>query len=82
LKSSNPARLGSITSLYITINGNGKSVKAKVVDECDSTEGCDAEHDYQPPCQNNIVDASKAVCKALGVPQNDWGELDISWSDA
>jgi hypothetical protein len=66
----------------ITIYGNGKSVKAKVVDECDSTEGCDAEHDYQPPCRNNIVDASKAVWKALGVPQNDWGELDISWSDA
>nr|GEZ88185.1 hypothetical protein [Tanacetum cinerariifolium] len=52
---------------YITINGNGRSVKAMVVDECDSTMGCDAEHDYQPPCPNNIVDASKAVWKALGV---------------
>ncbi|KAF4394118.1 hypothetical protein F8388_017931 [Cannabis sativa] len=38
-----------------------------VVDECDSTAGCDADHDYQPPCPNNIVDASKAVWKALGV---------------
>ncbi|KAF5462853.1 hypothetical protein F2P56_018825 [Juglans regia] len=46
---------------YITIDGNGRSVKAKVVDECDSTMGCDANHDYQPPCCNNIVDASKAV---------------------
>ncbi|KAA8520615.1 hypothetical protein F0562_014871 [Nyssa sinensis] len=57
---------------FITIHGNGKSVKAKVVDECDSTMGCDAAHDYQPPCDNNIVDASKAVWKALGVPEKDW----------
>lgn len=37
------------------------SDKTKVVDECDSTRGCDNEHDYQPPCSNNIVDASLAV---------------------
>ncbi|XP_035548703.1 putative ripening-related protein 2 [Juglans regia] len=67
---------------YITIHENGRRVKAKVVDECDSTMGCDADHDYQPACRNNIVDASKTVWKALGVPQNDWGELDIYWSDA
>ncbi|PPS08122.1 hypothetical protein GOBAR_AA12523 [Gossypium barbadense] len=54
---------------------------AKVVDECDSTMGCDSDHDYQPPCPNNIVDASKAVWKALGVPENDWGGMDIYWSD-
>lgn len=53
-----------------------------VVDECDSTMGCDSDHDFQPPCPNNIVDASKAVWKALGVPEKDWGELDITWSDA
>lgn len=64
------------------IHSNGKSVKATVVDECDSTMGCDSDHDYQPPCPNNIVDASKAVWKALGVPVNDWGDLDIKWSDA
>ncbi|CAB4269962.1 unnamed protein product [Prunus armeniaca] len=67
---------------HIIIHGNGRSVKAKVVDECDSTVGCDADHDYQPPCPNNIVDASKAVWKALGVPESDWGELDVFWSDA
>lgn len=67
---------------YIIIHGNGRSVKAKVVDECDSTVGCDAEHDYQPPCPNNIVDASKAVWKALRVKQSDWGEMEITWSDA
>ncbi|KAK8718335.1 hypothetical protein V6N13_045572 [Hibiscus sabdariffa] len=54
---------------YINIYGNGRSVRAKVVDECDSTMGCDSDHDYQPPCPNNIVDASKAVWKALGVPE-------------
>ncbi|KAI3743833.1 hypothetical protein L1987_56900 [Smallanthus sonchifolius] len=54
--------------------------KAMVVDECDSTMGCDADHDYQPPCPNNIVDASKAVWKALGVSKDNWGDLDITWS--
>ncbi|KAL3743055.1 hypothetical protein ACJRO7_018368 [Eucalyptus globulus] len=65
----------------ITIHGNGRSVKAKVVDECDSTMGCDKEHDFQPPCPNNIVDASKAVWKALGVLESDWGEMEIFWSE-
>ncbi|MBA0592410.1 hypothetical protein Gorai_009392, partial [Gossypium raimondii] len=60
-------------SKYITIHGNGKSVKAKVVDECDSV------HDYQPPCPNNIVNASKAVWKALGFLEKNWGEMDIYW---
>ncbi|KAF9661753.1 hypothetical protein SADUNF_Sadunf19G0101300 [Salix dunnii] len=50
-----------------------------VVDECDSTMGCDADHDYQPPCPNNIVDASKAVWKALEVPLSQWGEMEIHW---
>ncbi|XWS46069.1 hypothetical protein CRYUN_Cryun14cG0032800 [Craigia yunnanensis] len=67
---------------YINIHGNGKSVEAKVVDECDSTMGCDDEHDYQPPCDNNIVDASEAVWAALGVPVNERGGMDIYWSDA
>ncbi|KAL2477824.1 putative ripening-related protein 2 [Forsythia ovata] len=66
----------------ITISANGRSTHAMVVDERDSSTGCDEEHDYQPPFPNNIVDASKAVWKALGVPMNDWADLDIAWSDA
>ncbi|MED6138228.1 hypothetical protein PIB30_072268 [Stylosanthes scabra] len=66
---------------HIVIRGNGRSVRAKVVEECDSSMCCDEEHDYQPPCRNNIVDASKAVWEALGVPRDQWGELDITWSD-
>nr|GMD82360.1 putative ripening-related protein 1 [Ipomoea batatas] len=65
----------------IKISANGRSVTAMVVDECDSTMGCDDEHDYQPPCENNIVDASKAVWEALGLDQNE-GEHDITWTDA
>ncbi|KAK3434365.1 hypothetical protein EUGRSUZ_D01855 [Eucalyptus grandis] len=65
----------------ITIHGNGRSVKAKVVDECDSTMGCDGNHDFQLPCSNNIVNASKAVWKALGVPESDWGETGVFWSE-
>ncbi|OMP07697.1 Barwin-related endoglucanase [Corchorus olitorius] len=68
--------------MYINIHGNGMSVKAKVVDECDSTMGCDEDHDYQPPCDNNIVDASQAVWDTLGVPQDQQGSMDIYWSDA
>ncbi|GKE46006.1 putative ripening-related protein 1 [Tanacetum coccineum] len=63
----------------ITINGNGRSVEAMVVDECDSTMGCDVDHDYPPPCPNNIADASEAVWKALGVSEDNWGDLDITW---
>ncbi|GFZ21021.1 hypothetical protein Acr_29g0001830 [Actinidia rufa] len=66
----------------IIISANGRSVRAKVVDECDSTMGCDGDHDYQPPCNNNIVDASKAVWEALDVSPDNWGEMDITWSDA
>ncbi|KAI5668233.1 hypothetical protein M9H77_18086 [Catharanthus roseus] len=67
----------------IIIRGNDRSVTAMVVDECDSTMGCDKDHDYQPPCPNNIVDASKAVWEALGISDpDDVGSLEITWSDA
>lgn len=63
---------------------NGKSVLAKVVDECDSVNGCDSEHDYQPPCPYNDVDASAAVWNALGVSNDDpnYGMMSITWQDA
>ena len=73
---------GSRCLKNIRINANGKSVLAKVVDECDSVNGCDSEHDFQPPCPNNIVDASLTVWKALGIPDSDVGDLDVTWSDA
>ncbi|XP_060169496.1 kiwellin-like isoform X2 [Lycium barbarum] len=44
---------------------NGNTAMAKVVDECDSTAGCDAQHGDQPPCENNVVDGSIAVWNAL-----------------
>ncbi|GMI66857.1 hypothetical protein HRI_000355000 [Hibiscus trionum] len=67
---------------FIIINAKGISKRALVVDECDSRVGCDDEHAYQPPCHNNIVVASKAVWTALGVPESEQGELDVTWSDA
>ncbi|XP_034221183.1 kiwellin-like [Prunus dulcis] len=60
---------------------NGKSVTAKVVDECDSHAGCDAEHAGQPPCRNDIVDGSAAVWNALGLNQ-DLGVVPVTWSMA
>ncbi|XP_021849714.2 putative ripening-related protein 1 [Spinacia oleracea] len=75
---SSGARCGKM----IAISGNGKTVMAKVVDECDSTKGCDAGEGYHPPCGYNIVAASKGVWKALGVPQSQWGQLSVTWADA
>ncbi|XP_006647576.1 putative ripening-related protein 2 [Oryza brachyantha] len=66
----------------IRINANGRSVLAKVVDECDSLHGCDKEHGYQPPCRPNVVDASQAVWDALGITGEEVGEYNITWSDA
>lgn len=74
---------GSRCGKMITINANGKTTKAMVVDECDSVHGCDAEHAGQPPCPNNIVDGSPAVWAALGISKKDpqYGMISISWSD-
>ncbi|KAM3399129.1 kiwellin-like [Capsicum galapagoense] len=58
---------------------NGRTVTAKVVDECDSTGGCDEEHAYQSSCKNNIVDGSIAVWRALGL-DTDLGVVPITWS--
>ncbi|TVT97910.1 hypothetical protein EJB05_56836, partial [Eragrostis curvula] len=74
---SNMARCGHRIKITAT---NGNSVYAKVVDECDSVHGCDDEHNFEPPCDNNIVDASPAVWNALGLDKN-VGMADITWSD-
>ncbi|XP_021812312.1 kiwellin-like [Prunus avium] len=58
---------------------NGRSVTAKVVDECDSVNGCDREHAGLPPCRNNIVDGSAAVWNVLGL-NKDLGIVDVTWS--
>ncbi|KAJ3681955.1 hypothetical protein LUZ60_014528 [Juncus effusus] len=72
---------GSRCGKMIKISANGKSALAKVVDECDSVNGCDSDHDFQPPCHNNIVDASQAVWDALGLDSN-IGEVPVTWSMA
>ncbi|KAJ7981026.1 kiwellin-like [Quillaja saponaria] len=60
---------------------NGRSVTAKVVDQCDSVNGCDKEHAFQKPCDNNIVDGSQAVWDALGL-DTDIGRVPVTWSMA
>jgi hypothetical protein len=72
------------TGRYISITANGRTVNnVKVVDQCDSINGCDAEHAYQPPCQNGIVDVSNAVWQALGIGKNDprYGYTTVTWKD-
>ncbi|KAK1692753.1 hypothetical protein QYE76_009450 [Lolium multiflorum] len=49
----------------------GRSVLARVVDECDSRHGC----------KDNIVDTSVAVWNALGLDTN-IGEVSVTWSDS
>ncbi|KAH0746805.1 hypothetical protein KY285_008462 [Solanum tuberosum] len=65
--------------IRIRTNSNGRTVTAKVVDECDSTMGCDAEHAFQSPCKNNIVDGSIEVWRALGLDTN-LGNVTVTWS--
>uniref|UniRef100_M8BHJ7 Ripening-related protein 4 n=1 Tax=Aegilops tauschii TaxID=37682 RepID=M8BHJ7_AEGTA len=64
----------------IRINGNGRAVLAKVVDECDSVYGCDAEHNFESLCPYNDVDALPAVWKALGLKE-EIGVFKITWYD-
>ena len=63
----NESRCGKM--IRITAS-NGRSVTAKVVDECDSVNGCDSKHVGQPPCNNNIVDRLSSIWDALGLNQD------------
>ncbi|KAL6883562.1 hypothetical protein ACP4OV_010976 [Aristida adscensionis] len=64
----------------IRVTANGRSVLAKVVDECDSVNGCDEEHDFEPPCRNNVINGSPGIWKALRLNES-LGELEVTWSD-
>uniref|UniRef100_A0A452YL00 Ripening-related protein 1 n=2 Tax=Aegilops tauschii TaxID=37682 RepID=A0A452YL00_AEGTS len=64
----------------IKITANGNSVYSKVVDECGSVYGCNDYHNYEPPCANNIVNASLGVWNVLGLDQNVSME-GITWSN-
>lgn len=64
----------------IRVGAKGRSVLAKVVDERDLVNGCDEDHDFEPPCRNNIVNGSPAVWKALGFNEST-GEFKVKWSD-
>ncbi|KAF7088491.1 hypothetical protein CFC21_091592 [Triticum aestivum] len=58
--------------IRITSTHTGRTVEAKVVDECDSKQGC----------ADDIVDTSLAVWKALGLDANADDAAVITWSDA
>ncbi|KAL7226065.1 hypothetical protein ACSBR1_021240 [Camellia fascicularis] len=62
------------------VTKNGKRVVAKVLDECNSSRGCDKDNNNKPPCKNNIVDGSDAVWEALGLNKEKGGEPDVTWS--
>ncbi|CAN4120270.1 unnamed protein product [Withania somnifera] len=57
--------------IRIRVNKTGSSVTAKIVDECDTNDGC----------ENNVVDGSLGVWRALGLDTNE-GSVPITWSMA
>ncbi|XP_028070648.1 kiwellin-like [Camellia sinensis] len=67
--------------MVLVLSGNGRKVRAKVVDECDSLGGCDEMHGGQPPCGNNVVAGSDAVWNGL-VLDKGLGVVDVAWSMA
>ncbi|WOL07078.1 hypothetical protein Cni_G15814 [Canna indica] len=73
---------GSRCNKNIRIVANGRTVLAKVVDECDSVIGCEAEVNFEQPCPNDVVNASPAVWKTLAIPELEIGDYEITWSDA
>ncbi|BFG34469.1 hypothetical protein CerSpe_207430 [Prunus speciosa] len=73
------ARCGN--TIIVTAVSNGMSVEAKVVDQCDSQYGCDDEHGFLEPCENNIVDGSAAVWEALSLDPEP-GFAEVTWSTA
>ncbi|KAF0906535.1 hypothetical protein E2562_011515 [Oryza meyeriana var. granulata] len=66
--------------IRVAAAANGRSVVARVVDECDSVNGCREEDGYSPPCRNNVVGGSPAVWKKLGLNES-VGEFEVTWSD-
>ncbi|VAI19398.1 hypothetical protein VPH35_084128 [Triticum aestivum] len=58
-------------TIRITSKRNGRTVEARVVDECDSNHGC----------KDDVVDTSAAVWEALGL-DTDVGVVPVTWSDA
>ncbi|KAL6883324.1 hypothetical protein ACP4OV_010738 [Aristida adscensionis] len=57
--------------IRITSAHNGRTVEARVVDECDTGGGC----------RGNVVDTSRAVWEALGLDTSA-GVVPVTWSDA
>ncbi|XP_073355304.1 putative ripening-related protein 6 [Aegilops tauschii subsp. strangulata] len=58
-------------TIRITSKRDGRTVEARVVDECDSNYGC----------KDDVVDTSAAVWEALGL-DTDVGVVPVTWSDA
>ncbi|VAI34168.1 unnamed protein product [Triticum turgidum subsp. durum] len=58
-------------TIRITSKRDGRTVEARVVDECDSNHGC----------KDDVVDTSAAVWEALGL-DTDVGVVPVTWSDA
>ncbi|KAK1289219.1 putative ripening-related protein 1 [Acorus calamus] len=68
---------GSLCGKKILIKSfSGMSVVAKVVSECNSQGGCRPY--FQPPCGNNMIEATKAVFGALRLRPT--GYVQVKWA--
>lgn len=61
------SRCGRMVVISASSASTGRTVSAKVVDECDSVRGCDKEHAGLPPCVGTILSMPLQVCGMLWV---------------
>ncbi|KAF7120639.1 hypothetical protein RHSIM_Rhsim13G0097600 [Rhododendron simsii] len=74
------SRCGKMIRVF---GGDGRSVVAEVVDECDSFHGCIWEREGMPQCDNDIIEGSDAVWEGLGLNNKDYlGNVNVTWSMA
>ncbi|KAK1267737.1 hypothetical protein QJS04_geneDACA000319 [Acorus gramineus] len=68
---------GNLCGRSIRISAsNGRTVVARVVAQCNSASGCRGLR--QPPCGNNVIEATSAIFRALGLPI--LGSQSVQWT--
>ncbi|KAK1290760.1 hypothetical protein QJS10_CPB18g01683 [Acorus calamus] len=70
---------GNLCGKHIQIKvASGREVVAKVVSQCNSASGCRGALSLNPPCSNNVIEGTRAVFRALGLPLR--GSQTVQWT--
>uniref|UniRef100_A0A0E0M1S2 Uncharacterized protein n=1 Tax=Oryza punctata TaxID=4537 RepID=A0A0E0M1S2_ORYPU len=56
--------------IRVAATAYGWSIVVRVVNECDSVNGCRDEDGFSPPCRDNVGDGSPALWKKLGLNES------------